>query len=377
MQPGDDKSMLSIQTTERNVTQFSEILGAELYVFAPNGSLIAPQKMAGSLSSSLRREKISDFADSSELSWTSRHYALQKVVLAEETLYVVAARQAGIDQASFCARVFAQHLADLEEAYREKLSHNVFFQNLLLDNLLRVDIINQARRLRIDPGARWAVVVFKLEDSSTQASATELLGALFQQQNGDYLVSLEEDSVILIREMHGTEEEKKVSEAAHVGVDMLETETMITARAGYGTVVNDLIHLSNSYKEARMAIEVSEIFRASARVTSYDRLGIGRLVYQLPERLCRMFLQEVFADNLRPDELDQETLATVEAFFENNLNISETSRKLFLHRNTLVYRIEKLARECGLDVRNFDDAVTFRIALMVSRYLDYLYKKEQ
>ncbi len=369
--------MLSIQTTERNVIQFSEILGAELYVFAPNGSLIAPQKKAGSLSSSLRREKISDFADSSEIAWTSRHYALQKVILAEETLYVVAAKQDSIDHASFSARVFAQHLADLEEAYREKLSHNVFFQNLLLDNLLRVDIINQARRLRIDPGARWAVVVFKLEDSTTQSSATELLGALFQQQNGDYLVSLEEDSVILIRELHGSEDEKKVSEAARVGVDMLETETMITARAGYGTVVNDLIHLSNSYKEARMAIEVSEIFRASARVTSYDRLGIGRLVYQLPERLCRMFLQEVFADNLRPDELDQETLATVEAFFENNLNISETSRKLFLHRNTLVYRIEKLARECGLDVRNFDDAVTFRIALMVSRYLDYLYKKEQ
>ena len=152
---------------------------------------------------------------------------------------------------------------------------------------------------------------------------------------------------------------------------MLETEAMIDARVSYGTVVNEIKDVSKSYKEAKMALEVGKIFYAERNIIAYNRLGIGRLIYQLPLPLCKMFIREIFT-NVSPDEFDEETLTTINKFFENNLNVSETSRQLYIHRNTLVYRLDKLQRSTGLDLRVFDDAITFKIALMVVKYMKYM-----
>ena len=154
-------------------------------------------------------------------------------------------------------------------------------------------------------------------------------------------------------------------------VDMMNTEAMLNVRVAYGTIVNELKDVSKSYKEAKMALDVGKIFYAEKSVAAYSTLGIGRLIYQLPVNLCKLFIQEIFGENI-PEELDEETLVTVNKFFENNLNVSETSRQLFVHRNTLVYRIEKLQKATGLDIRTFDDALTFKIALMVVNYMKYL-----
>ena len=152
---------------------------------------------------------------------------------------------------------------------------------------------------------------------------------------------------------------------------MLNTEAMLSVKVAYGTVVEELKDVSKSYKEAKMALDVGKIFYIEKNVIGYEKLGIGRLIYQLPVNLCRMFMSEIFGDNL-PDKLDEETQITIQKFFENSLNVSETARQLYIHRNTLVYRIEKLQKETGLDIRNFDDALTFKIALMVVSYLQYL-----
>ena len=171
--------------------------------------------------------------------------------------------------------------------------------------------------------------------------------------------------------MKPTETTDELHHVAETILDMLETEAMIDARVSYGTVVNEIKDVSKSYKEAKMALEVGKIFYAERNIIAYNRLGIGRLIYQLPLPLCKMFIREIFT-TVSPDEFDEETLTTINKFFENNLNVSETSRQLYIHRNTLVYRLDKLQRSTGLDLRVFDDAITFKIALMVVKYMKYM-----
>ena len=154
-------------------------------------------------------------------------------------------------------------------------------------------------------------------------------------------------------------------------LDMLNTEAMTKVHVAYGTIVNEIKEVSRSYKEAKMALDVGKIFYSNKNVIAYSHLGIGRLIYQLPLPLCRMFIKEIF-DNKSPDDFDEETLTTINKFFENSLNVSETSRQLYIHRNTLVYRLDKLQKSTGLDLRVFEDAITFKIALMVVKYMKYM-----
>ena len=164
---------------------------------------------------------------------------------------------------------------------------------------------------------------------------------------------------------------EEVEQTAQVIVDMLNSEAMLVAKVAYGTIVGELKEVSKSYKESKMALDVGKIFYSEKSITAYNTLGIGRLIYQLPINLCRIFIKEIFGDSI-PEELDDELLTTVQKFFDNNLNVSETSRQLFVHRNTLVYRLEKLHQSTGLDIRTFDDALTFKIALMVVNYMKYI-----
>ncbi len=194
---------------------------------------------------------------------------------------------------------------------------------------------------------------------------------MFSSQIGDYITAVDESNVILIKAIEPEEDYEVLDQTANTIVDMMNMEAMMNVRVSYGTIVEELRDVSKSYKEAKMALDVGKIFYAEKRVTAYNRLGIGRLIYQLPVNLCQIFINEIFGANV-PDELDEETLTTINKFFENNLNVSETSRQLFVHRNTLVYRIEKLAKSTGLDIRTFDDALTFKIALMVVNYMKYL-----
>ena len=143
------------------------------------------------------------------------------------------------------------------------------------------------------------------------------------------------------------------------------------AHVALGTIVGEIKEVSRSYKEARMALDVGKIFFDEKDVIAYSSLGIGRLIYQLPIPLCKMFIREIF-DGRSPDDFDEETLTTINKFFENSLNVSETSRQLYIHRNTLVYRLDKLQKSTGLDLRVFEDAITFKIALMVVKYMNYM-----
>ena len=202
-------------------------------------------------------------------------------------------------------------------------------------------------------------------------NALETVRSLFASKTKDFITAVDEKNIILVKEVKAGEDYEELEKTANMILDMLNTEAMTKVHVAYGTIVNDIKEVSRSYKEAKMALDVGKIFYSGKNVVAYSNLGIGRLIYQLPLPLCRMFIREIF-EGKSPDEFDEETLTTINKFFENSLNVSETSRQLYIHRNTLVYRLDKLQKSTGLDLRVFEDAITFKIALMVVKYMKYM-----
>ena len=267
-------------------------------------------------------------------------------------------------------KIAAFQIQSLLVAYKERFDKDNFIKNLLLDNLLLVDIYNRAKKLHIDTSVNR--VVFLIETKNEKDSnALETVKGLFAGKTRDFITQVDEKNIILVKELQENEGYEDMDKTANVILDMLNTEAMISVHVSYGTIVNEIKDVSRSYKEAKMALDVGKIFYSDQNVIAYSSLGIGRLIYQLPMPLCKMFIGEIFGDKT-PDDFDEETIATINKFFENSLNVSETSRQLYIHRNTLVYRLDKLEKSTGLDLRVFDDAITFKIALMVVKYMKYM-----
>ena len=357
--------MITGQIIQNSIDELKMITKVDLCVFDLDGIELASTFEKIDLAINLIR----DFADSPADSQIISGYHLMKVLDEGEVQYVLVAK-GYYEDVSMLAKVAVCQLQNLIVAYKEKFDRNVFFQNLILDNLLLVDIYNRARKLHIN--VETPRIVFLIETKAEKDNdSVETLKGLFSTQAGDYITAVDERNIILIKSLEALEEYESVEKIANMIVDMMNTEAMVSVKVSYGTIVPELKEVSKSYKEAKMAMDVGKIFYVGKDVISYNMLGIGRLIYQLPVNLCRIFIKEIFGDQI-PQEIDDETLTTVNKFFENNLNVSETSRQLFVHRNTLVYRIEKLKMSTGLDVRTFDYALTFKIALMVVNYMNYL-----
>ncbi|MEI3220058.1 MAG: helix-turn-helix domain-containing protein [Lachnoclostridium sp.] len=267
-------------------------------------------------------------------------------------------------------RFGVSQMSNLLQAYRERMDRNRFMQNLILDNLLLVDIYNQAKKMKIPVEQRR--IVFLIEPKNEGDNLVlETLKGLFATGTKDFVTSVDEGHVILIKALENTDSYEQVNHISRMLVDTLNMEAMVGVRVSYGTIVEELKDVSRSYKEADMALEVGRVFYEERNILGYNELGIGRLIHQLPKSLCEMFLQEVFGGNVM-EHFEEEELATVYTFFDNNLNISETARQLYVHRNTLVYRLEKIQKKTGLDVRKFDDALMFKIAMMVESHMRYM-----
>ena len=361
--------MISSQTIQSCIDELKAITRVDLCVCDISGEIVAATMVQMDISTNL----IVSFANSPADSQIIGIHHLLKILDEGELLYVLVARGSG-DDVYMIGRIAVCELQNLAAAYKERFDKNNFFQNLILDNLLLVDVYNRAKKLHIEEMAHR--VVFLVEARlEKDGIVTELLGEMFSAQAGDYITAVDESSVILIKKIDAKVTHDDLTAIADTIVAMMNAEAMLNVRVAIGTVVHELKDVSKSYKEAKMALDVGKIFYAEKSVVAYSMLGIGRLIYQLPVNLCKIFIEEIFGDNA-PNDLDEETLNTINQFFENSLNVSETSRKLFVHRNTLVYRIEKLQKSTGLDLRNFDDALTFKIALMVVNYMKYLDNNE-
>ncbi|MCI8326851.1 MAG: PucR family transcriptional regulator [Lachnospiraceae bacterium] len=274
------------------------------------------------------------------------------------------------DDVYMIAKIASFQIENLLVAYKERFDKDNFIKNLLLDNLLLVDIYNRAKKLRIDTEVRRVVFIIEVTREK-DGNELEKIRSLFGGKSRDFVTEVDEKNIILVKELADGETYDDLKKTADVVLSLLHTTAGNNIHIAYGTIVHEIKEVSRSYKEARMALDVGKIFFGEKEVIAYSELGIGRLIYQLPIPLCKMFIKEVF-DGKSPDDFDDETLTTINKFFENSLNVSETSRQLYIHRNTLVYRLDKLQKSTRLDLRVFEDAITFKIALMVVKYMKYM-----
>ncbi len=319
------------------------------------------------------RDAVLSFKESPAESQVISGYQFFKVFDEMQLEYILIANGSS-DDVYMIAKMAAFQVQNLIVAYKERFDKDNFIKNLLLDNLLLVDIFNRAKKLHIESEARRVVYILELEGERENTSL-ELVRTVIEPRPADFVTAVDEKSVIVVRELLPGEGTAEMDATARAILSSLPADRRGEAVVSYGTVVGELKEVSRSYKEARLALNVGKIFFPQRQIIAYSSLGIGRLIYQLPIPLCTMFIKEVF-EGKSPDDFDEETLTTINKFFENSLNVSETSRQLYIHRNTLVYRLDKLQKQTGLDLRVFEDAITLKIALMVVRYMNYMERQE-
>lgn len=283
--------------------------------------------------------------------------------------YILVASGTGED-AYLVGKMAAFQIQNLAIAYKERFDKDNFIKNLLLDNLLLIDIYSRAKKLHIETDVPRVVMILQC-DNSKDINVLETVRSYLNINNMDFATAVDEKDIIIVKDLSEGDTVKDIEKSAKVLQKNLSKEGLKNIHLAYGTVVHEIKETSRSYKEAKMAMDVGRIFFDDRNLIAYEQLGIGRLIYQLPLPLCKMFIKEIFGDKT-PENLDEETLTTINKFFENSLNVSETSRQLFIHRNTLVYRLDKLQKSTGLDLRIFDDAITFHIALMVTKYMKFM-----
>lgn len=312
--------------------------------------------------------KLEDFRNGDALCTANASCCLYKVMDRDELLYILIVWGSG-ESTSTIGELAVCQIRSLIEAYSEKNDKNAFMQKLLLGSYSEVEAFNRAKKLHISSSCQRAVFLVETRQAGDEHALT-MIRNIFSARTHDFITSVDDKGIIIVRELVSTETYENLEATAHMLVDMLGAEAMTQAWVAYSNVANGLRDLANAYKEARMALEIGKIFYSERNVFGYRKLGIGRLIYQLPEEVCEMFIEEIF-DGESLDVIDGETLNIIRTFFENNLNLSETSRQLYVHRNTLVYRFEKIQKRFGLDLRSFEDALTFKIAMLVSGYLLY------
>lgn len=357
--------MISNQILQDTIEGIKSITRIDLGVMDTEGKMLA-----STLKDSEEYEKaVLTFVDSPAESQVLNGHQFFKVFDENQLEYVILAR-GETDDVYMIGKIATFQIQNLLVAYKERFDKDNFIKNLLLDNLLLVDIYNRAKKLHIEVEAKRIVFIIETQ-TEKDINALETVRSLFSAKTKDFITAVDEKSIILVKEVKSGETYEDMAKTANVIVDMLNSEAMTQVHVAFGTFVGELKEVSRSYKEAKMALDVGKIFYSSKNVIAYSKLGIGRLIYQLPIPLCKMFIKEIF-EGRSLDDFDEETLVTINKFFENSLNVSETSRQLYIHRNTLVYRLDKLQKSTGLDLRVFEDAITFKIALMVVKYMKYM-----
>ena len=357
--------MISNQILQSTIDGLKEITQINLHVFDIEGKILA--STYGNATEYM--SKVADFAKSSSDNQEAKGCHLYKIYDEGQLEYILVAAGNG-NEVQTIGKMAAFQLKSLLVAYQERFDKDNFFKNLLLDNLLLVDIYNRAKKLHIDTEVKRVIFIVEMpigKEANTLESVRSVLGG----KSKDFITAVDEKNIIIVREVEANEGYSDMEEYAQNMQSVLAAENINGCHIAYGTIISDIKEVSKSYKEAQLALDVGKIFFGEKDVIAYNTLGIGRLIYQLPVPLCKMFIREIF-EGKSPDDFDEETLTTINKFFENSLNVSETSRQLYIHRNTLVYRLDKIQKSTGLDLRVFEDAITFKIALMVVKYMKYM-----
>ena len=356
--------MISNQILQSTIEGIKGITRVEVCVMDVEG-----KTMACTMDMQHCSQAAGEFARSAADSQEIQGYQFFKVYDEQQLEYVLVVSGSG-ESVYTIGKMVAFQLQNLLIAYKERFDKDNFIKNLLLDNLLLIDIYSRSKKLHIQTDAPRVVMIIESENAKDN-NALENVRNYFGANNKDAVTAVDEYNIIVVKDLTDSDGRKEIERNARGLISYLTREGLKQIRISYGTVVHEIKEVSRSYKEAKMALDVGKIFFDERDIIAYSELGIGRLIYQLPIPLCKMFIREIF-EGKSPDDFDEETLVTINKFFENSLNVSETSRQLFIHRNTLVYRLDKLQKSSGLDLRVFEDAITFKIALMVVKYMKYM-----
>ena len=356
--------MISNQILQNTIDGLKGITRTDLCVIDVEGKILAAtfpdaESFIGSAQSFVQSPADSQVVNGCQFFKVFDDHQLEYILLAYEDS----------EEVYMIGKIASFQIQNLLVAYKERFDKDNFIKNLLLDNLLLVDIYNRAKKLHIDIEVRRVVFIVET-NREKDGNELEKIRGLFGGKSKDFVTAVDEKNIIVVKELSDNESYDDLKKTAEVILNLFRSDSS-GVHISYGTVVNELKEVSKSYKEARMALDVGKIFFEEQNIIAYSQLGIGRLIYQLPIPLCKMFIKEIF-DGRSPDDFDEEILTTINKFFENSLNVSETSRQLYIHRNTLVYRLDKLQKSTGLDLRVFEDAITFKIALMVVKYMKYM-----
>ena len=357
--------MISNQILQSTIEGLASITDIDMCVMDTEGKCLA------TTSDKIKNvsKNASDFVKLADDEQSMNGYMLFKIYDEYQPEYILAV-YGDTEEVEKVGKIAVFQIQSLLVAYRERFDSDNFFKSLILDNLLLVDIYNRAKKLHIDTEAKRVIFIVEMP-ASKDTTLLEKVRAILGNKGKDFATAVDENNVIVIREVGGQTSYQAMDDYAKKMIESLEETGEKGFRIAYGTVASDIKEVSKSYKEARLALDVGKIFFTGKDIIAYNTLGIGRLIYQLPIPLCKMFIREIF-EGKSPDDFDDETLMTIDKFFENSLNVSETSRQLFIHRNTLVYRLDKIQKMTGLDLRVFEDAITFKIALMVVKYMNYM-----
>lgn len=291
----------------------------------------------------------------------------QKVYIKNKLDFIAFINTEGVHSEKFLSLIVI-NFTNVRNYYEERFDKGNFFKNIITDNILPGDISLKAKELHISFNVFRTVFLIKV-DKAKDIQSHEVVLSLFPNKVKDFVIDLDEENTVLIKELKAEDDYNEVDKTAKAIIDTLNTELMVKAQIGIGSAVNNVRDIGRSFKEAQTALQIGSIFENDKAIINYNNLGIGRLIYQLPTTMCKLFLKEVFKDGSL-ESLDRETIFTIQKFFDNNLNVSETSRQLYVHRNTLVYRLDKIQKITGLDLRNFDDAIIFKVSMLVKKYLD-------
>ena len=340
-----------------------DVIGRTIGVVDENGIIIACSELTKIGESKQRiREELSYSSDA--IVYEGYTYRFINTSLKNDCICFV---EGDDSHSNKMAELLAIFLGNMKNLYDEKYDKGSFIKSIILDNILPSDIYIKSNELHFTNEENRVIIVVKFQ-TPTEIPAYEMITAVLGDNNEDYVINISEQDVVIVRELESNFDIDELEAYARGIIDAVASEYGEKVLVGISSMVDSLKDLAKAYKEARIALEVGKVFDIEKSVMAYENLGIGRIIYQLPTTLCEIFLSEVFKKGSL-ETLDRETLMTVQSFFENNLNVSETSRKLFVHRNTLVYRLEKIRKLTGLDLREFDHAVTFKVALMVKKYL--------
>jgi len=346
------------------VSQMADVFAKKFGIADSTGLVLASNGQE--IPEDILQELLESYPDNNSKSYVCEGYTVRVIDGSPTAEYIVYVE--GTDEVSkYCCNAVCVAVNNVRRYYDEKYDKTIFMQNIIFDNILAFDLHQKALELHVAVEVPRAVFYIKISKKG-ESGLYEIVRSMFPDKEKDFVINIDSNNIVLIKELKGDSNNKTVDTIAHQIIDNINSEAYMSALVGVSSICEGISQLNTAYKEAQIALEVGKVFDEEKSVLNYGNLGIGRLIYQLPTKLCELFLHEVFKKG-DLSLLDSETILTINKFFENDLNVSETSRQLFVHRNTLVYRLEKIYKLTGLDLRKFDQAIVFKVAMMVHKYL--------